>query len=83
MSWSWEYHPDAEYVAAGAAAEFLAEVSRKAAELVRMAEALYLDGRAFEDIGPAMEAVDVPGGMFHYFIAPRLERVFIVQVTAL
>ncbi|ROR42503.1 hypothetical protein EDD38_1287 [Kitasatospora cineracea] len=48
-----------------------------------MAEALYLDGRAFEGIGPAMEAVDVPGGMFHYFIAPRLERVFIVQVTAL
>ncbi|MFC5665036.1 hypothetical protein ACFP3U_18875 [Kitasatospora misakiensis] len=59
------------------------DAANKAAELVRMAEALYLDGTAFEGAGPAMEAVDVPGGMFHYFIAPRLERVFVVQVTAL
>lgn len=83
MSWSWEYHPDAEYVAAGAPAEFLAQVAKRVDELVRMAEALYLDGTTFEGAGPSMEAVDIPGGMFHYFIAPRLERVFVVQVTAL
>ncbi|TQF03077.1 hypothetical protein E6W39_13465 [Kitasatospora acidiphila] len=83
MSWSWEYHPDAEYVAAGAPVAFLAEVARRADELVRAAEALYLDGTSFEGVGPGMEAADVSGGMFHYFIAPHLETVFIVQVTAL
>jgi hypothetical protein len=83
VSWSWEYHPDAEYVAAGASAEFLADVAKRADELVRMAEVLYLDGLTFEGSGPGMEAADVAGGMFHYFIAPRLERVFVVQVTAL
>jgi hypothetical protein len=82
VSWTWEYHPDIEYVAAGAPADFLAEVAKRADELVRMAEVLYLDGSAFEAVGPGMEAADVAGGMFHYFVAPRLERVFVVQVTA-
>jgi hypothetical protein len=65
MTWSWDYHPDSEYVAAGAPIDFLAEVAKKADELVRMAEALYLDGTTFQGLGPSMEAVDIPGGMFH------------------
>ena len=44
MSWSWEYLPSEEHVTGSAPAGFLAAVALKAAELVRVAEALYLDG---------------------------------------
>ncbi|MFJ8360354.1 hypothetical protein [Streptomyces sp. NPDC093984] len=42
MSWAWEYVPDEETVTAGAPRTFLTEVEKKAAELVRAAEALHL-----------------------------------------
>ncbi|WP_160311143.1 hypothetical protein [Streptacidiphilus anmyonensis] len=44
MSWSWEYLPSQEYVTEGAPQDFLTAVAGKAEELVRAAEALYLDG---------------------------------------
>ncbi|MFI8844459.1 hypothetical protein ACIGW1_16060 [Streptomyces sp. NPDC053780] len=40
--------PDEETVAAGAPAEFLSEVEKKADELVRAAEALHLHGPTFQ-----------------------------------
>ncbi|MEV5014044.1 hypothetical protein AB0K79_05580 [Streptomyces sp. NPDC053782] len=48
MTWRWEYVPDEETVAAGAPAEFLSEVEKKADELVRAAEALHLHGPTFQ-----------------------------------
>ncbi|GGZ88153.1 hypothetical protein [Streptomyces bluensis] len=44
MTWQWEYDPDEQHVAGGAPPAFLAEVEKKADELVRAAEAFYLDG---------------------------------------
>ncbi|MFJ1758427.1 hypothetical protein [Kitasatospora sp. NPDC088134] len=48
MSWSWEYLPDAAHVTAGMPADFLAAVALRADELVRAAEALYLDGTTYQ-----------------------------------
>ncbi|MER8184762.1 hypothetical protein [Kitasatospora sp. NPDC094015] len=81
MTWSWEYLPDEEQVAGGAPEEFRAAVGRKADELVRAAEALYLDGTTFEGSGEPMRYVDVAGGLFAYFVVPRLELVAVCQVT--
>ncbi|MFF3908403.1 hypothetical protein ACFYZJ_21005 [Streptomyces sp. NPDC001848] len=50
MSWTWEYVPDEETVTAGAPLTFLDEVEKKADELVRAAEALYLHGPAYQDV---------------------------------
>ncbi|QMU73333.1 hypothetical protein [Streptacidiphilus sp. P02-A3a] len=82
MSWSWEYLPSEEYVTGGAPAEFLAAVHGKADELVRAAEALYLDGTAYEGAGEPMQYVDVAGGFFAYYVVPRLELVVLCQVTS-
>ncbi|MFJ2186650.1 hypothetical protein ACIOJE_01640 [Kitasatospora sp. NPDC087861] len=81
MSWSWEYLPSEEHVAGGAAAGFLAAVERKAAELVRAAEALYLDGTRYESSGEPMQYLDVAGGLAAYYVVPRLELVVVCQVT--
>jgi len=48
VSWCWEHVPDEETVAAGAPPAFLAEVEKKADELVRAAEALYLHGPDYQ-----------------------------------
>lgn len=48
VSWSWEYVPDEETVASGAPPAFLAEVEKKADELVRAAEALHLHGATWQ-----------------------------------
>lgn len=37
MTWQWEYDPDEQHVAGGAPPAFLAEVEKKADELVRAA----------------------------------------------
>lgn len=44
MTWSWEYLPSEEYVISEAPPAFVAEVEKKADELVRVAGGLYLDG---------------------------------------
>ncbi|KJS55545.1 hypothetical protein [Streptomyces rubellomurinus] len=82
MSWAWEYLPSAEHVTAGAPAGFLAAVESKADELVRAASALYLDGTAYQGSGEPMRYVDVAGGLFAYYVVPRLELVVVCQVTA-
>ncbi|MFD7589131.1 hypothetical protein ACFV84_27285 [Kitasatospora sp. NPDC059811] len=81
MSWSWEYLPSEEHVTGGAPAGFLAAVEQKAAELVRAAEALYLDGTTYEGSGEPMQCLDVAGGLINYYIVPRLELVVVCQLT--
>ncbi|MFE1026850.1 hypothetical protein ACFW5I_20165 [Streptomyces sp. NPDC058818] len=83
MSWGWEYVFGAEEAARTAAPAFLTEVERKAAELVRAAEAQYLHGRAYEGDDPQSGDITVPGGMFTYQVVVRAERVYVVQITYL
>ncbi|NED21151.1 hypothetical protein G3I31_24285 [Streptomyces sp. SID9913] len=83
MSWTWEYAFSAEEAARTAAPAFLAEVERKAAELVRAAEAQYLHGRAHNGADPKGGDVAVRGGMFTYQIVVRSERVYVLQLTYL
>ncbi|TDC62893.1 hypothetical protein [Streptomyces hainanensis] len=82
MSWAWEYAPDEETVAAGAPPVLVAEVEKRADELVRAAEALYLDGTTCQ--GGALRGGDaiVPNGMFVHLVVPRHERVSIRRITA-
>ncbi len=82
MTWSWEYLPSEQHVTAGAPAAFLAVVEQRAAELVRAAEALFLDGTAYEGSGEPMRYLDVDGGLLAYYVVPRLELVVVCQVTA-
>ncbi|MFC3578499.1 hypothetical protein ACFOZ0_35615 [Streptomyces yaanensis] len=51
MSWTWEYAFGAEEAARTAPPAFLAEVERKAAEVVRAAEAPYVLGRSLTHLG--------------------------------
>ncbi len=83
MSWRWEYDPSEEYVIGGAPPAFVAEVEKRADELVRAAEALYLDGSSFQGENPRSEHVRVPGGMFVFLLVPRYERGYVLQVTYL
>ncbi|MFF3114676.1 hypothetical protein ACFVSN_36510 [Kitasatospora sp. NPDC057904] len=81
MTWSWEYLPSEERVIGGAPADFVAALEHRAAELVRAAEALYLDGAGYEGSGEPMRHLDVAGGFMTYYVVPRLELVAICQVT--
>ncbi|RVU17959.1 hypothetical protein EOT10_33205 [Streptomyces antnestii] len=83
MSWRWEYVFAAAAAAPSAPPAFLAEVERKAEELVRTAEALHLHGRSHEGADPPGDDVIVRGGMFRYQIVVRSERVYIVQLTCM
>ncbi|MEV6736132.1 hypothetical protein AB0N14_03920 [Streptomyces sp. NPDC051104] len=83
MSWTWEYAFGAEEAARTAPPAFLAEVERKAAEMVRAAEALYVHGRSHDGDDPRGGDIAVPGGMFTYQIVVRSERVYVVQLTYL
>ncbi|MEV3969092.1 hypothetical protein AB0K68_13230 [Streptomyces sp. NPDC050698] len=83
MSWKWEYAFSAEEVARTAPTGFLAEVERKADELVRAAEALHIHGQAHESVDPEGGDVIVPGGMFTYQVVVRSERIYVVQITYL
>ncbi|GAA1401096.1 hypothetical protein GCM10009639_42920 [Kitasatospora putterlickiae] len=82
MTWSWEYLPSQERVTGGAPAPFLAVVEEKAAELVRAAEALHLDGSGYHGSGEPMRYLDVAGGLMTYYVVPRLRLVVVCQVTA-
>ncbi|MFD4659993.1 hypothetical protein ACFWP2_30715 [Kitasatospora sp. NPDC058444] len=82
MSWGWEYLPSKAHVTGGAPAAFLAAVEHKAEELVRAAETLHLDGAGYQGSGEPMRYIDVAGGLFAYYVVPRLELVVICQVTA-
>ncbi|MFJ9605949.1 hypothetical protein ACIRS1_06270 [Kitasatospora sp. NPDC101176] len=81
MTWSWEYLPSEQHVTAGAPAEFLAAVERRAAELVRAAAAFCLDGTTYQGSGEPMRYLDVAGGLVAHYVVPRLELVVICQVT--
>ncbi|WP_030254458.1 hypothetical protein [Streptomyces violens] len=83
MSWKWEYAFGAEQASHTAPPEFVSEVEKKVAELVRMCEAKYLDGTLHQDASPRGGDLTVPGGMFRYQIVIRRERVYIVQITYL
>ncbi|MFI8949173.1 hypothetical protein ACIGO6_21975 [Streptomyces sp. NPDC053750] len=83
MSWAWEYAFGAEETARTAPPGFLTAVERKAAELVRAAEARYLQGHAYGGDDPKGADITVPGGMFRYQIVVRTERVYVVQITYL
>ncbi|MET9696004.1 hypothetical protein ABZY31_03625 [Streptomyces sp. NPDC006529] len=83
MTWRWEYDPSEEHVAAGAPPAFVAEVEKAADELVRAAEALYLDGRAYREMGPKGAVTNLDDGMFVYLTVPRSQCVYIRQVTCL
>ncbi|WP_329611627.1 hypothetical protein [Kitasatospora herbaricolor] len=80
MTWSWEYLPSEKHVTAEAPADFLAAVEHRAAELVRAAAALYLDGTSYQGAGEPMRYLDVAAGLLTYYLVPRLELV-VCQVT--
>ncbi|MFJ8437434.1 hypothetical protein [Kitasatospora griseola] len=67
----------------GAPPALVAEVEKKADELVRAAEALYLDGTSYRGANPKSRTADVPGGMFEYLTVVRHEQIYIVQITYL
>ncbi|MFJ1708502.1 hypothetical protein [Kitasatospora sp. NPDC088346] len=83
MSWCWEYNPDEAGVVAGAPLAFVAQIEKKADEIVRAAAALYLDGTTYRGPGERMKTADVDDGIFWYMIIPRDERVYILRVQAL
>ncbi|MFF7592233.1 hypothetical protein ACFZCK_32645 [Kitasatospora purpeofusca] len=66
MTWSWEYLPSEQHVTAGSPADFLEAVEHRAAELVRAAEALYLDGASYQGSGEPMRYLDIAGGLLSY-----------------
>ncbi|WP_208614646.1 hypothetical protein [Streptomyces regalis] len=83
--WRWEYDPDESHVIGGptpAPPAFVAEVEKRADEIVRAAEVLYLTGSAYQGVGEGVQTAYVPGGMFLYLTVPRHESVYILQVTA-
>jgi hypothetical protein len=81
VTWAWEYEPDEPHVVGEADPGFIAQVEKKADELVRAASALYLDGTSYQGIGPGVATAYVPGGMFEYLTAVRQERLYVLQVT--
>jgi hypothetical protein len=83
VSWRWEYDPDEGHVIGGAPLALVAEVEKKADELVRAATAFYLDGTAYQGAGPKGDIAHVPGGFFSYLIVPRHECLYVLQVTYL
>lgn len=60
---------------------FVAEVEKKADELVRAAAAFYLDGTQYEGLGPKGDTAHIDSGFFVYLIVPRHECVYVRQVT--
>lgn len=82
--WRWEYEPDEVHVVGGPnppPPAFVAEVERRADEIVRAASALYLDGTAYQGAGDGVQTGYVPHGMFRYLVIPRHQCVYVLQVT--
>jgi hypothetical protein len=61
----------------------VAEVEKKADELVRAASAFYLDGAVYREQSPKGGVAHVPGGFLNYQVIPRHECVYVLQVTYL
>ncbi|MEU3374922.1 hypothetical protein ABZ734_31350 [Streptomyces sp. NPDC006660] len=83
--WRWEYEPDETHVVGGETpppAELIAEVRLRAAEIVRAAAALHLDGTRYQGVGDGVQTAFVPGGMFLYLTIVRHQCVYVLQVTA-
>jgi hypothetical protein len=83
VTWDWEYLPSEEHVIGGAPPAFVSGVEKRADELVRAAEALYLDGISYRGENSRSKTADVPGGMFEYLTVVRHEQIYVVQVTYL
>ncbi|MEU9190087.1 hypothetical protein AB0D14_37265 [Streptomyces sp. NPDC048484] len=81
MTWRWEYDPGEEYVIGGAPPAFVAEVEKRADELVRAASAFYLAGTGYREQDPKGGVDHVPGGFLNYQVIPRHECVYVLQVT--
>jgi hypothetical protein len=81
VTWRWEYDPSEAYVIGGAPPAFVAEVEKKADELVRAAAAFYLDGTQYEGLSPKGDTAHIDSGFFVYLIVPRHECVYVRQVT--
>lgn len=85
MSWAWEYEPNEKLVVGGenpAPMTLTAQVEEKAEELLRAAEARYLDGTTHQGMGEGTKTAVVMDGFFLYLVVPRHERLYILQVTA-
>ncbi|MEV0119856.1 hypothetical protein AB0H77_42500 [Streptomyces sp. NPDC050844] len=83
-SWRWEYDPDEAHVIGGETPPppaFVVEVERRVEEIVRAAEALHLDGAAYEGVGEGVQTAFIPGGMFLYLTVARHECVYVLQAT--
>ncbi|WP_406114803.1 hypothetical protein [Streptomyces sp. NBC_01014] len=83
--WRWEYEPDETHVVGGDNQPpplLIIEVEKRAAEIARAAAALHPDGTRYEGMGDGVQTAFVPGGMFLFLTVPRLECVYILQVTA-
>ncbi|GAA1350190.1 hypothetical protein [Streptomyces beijiangensis] len=59
----------------------MAHVEERADELVRAAEALYLDGTAYQGDNPKGATAHITGGMFEYLLVVRHNRLYIRQIT--
>ncbi len=69
MSWRWECDPSEEHVIGGAPPVFVAEVEKTADELVRAAEARYLDGTLFQGGTPRASMCAFLAGCSSSFIS--------------
>ncbi|MGW9210912.1 hypothetical protein ACWGR4_28470 [Embleya sp. NPDC055664] len=83
MTWGWEYEPDEATVVGGAPEAFVAQVEIAVAEVVRAAEARYLDGTCYTGPNPRAATAYVDNGMFLYLVVVRSERVYVLQTTHL
>ncbi len=81
MTWAWEYSPSERYVTDRVSPVVIAEVEKKADELVRAAEALYLSGADYTGADEKMQQQLIPDGYFHYMIIRRQERLYILRTT--
>jgi hypothetical protein len=85
VTWAWEYEPSEEFVVGGAnpaPPALVVQIEKKAEELVRAAEARYLDGTIYQGTSEGTKTATVMDGFFLYLVIPRHERVYVLQVTA-
>lgn len=81
MTWSWEYEPSEAHVVGGADPGVVAQVEKRADEIVAAASAYYLDGTAYQGVGPGVATAYIENGMFQYLTVVRHERVYVLQVS--
>ncbi|MCX4550161.1 hypothetical protein OG204_15805 [Streptomyces sp. NBC_01387] len=81
MTWAWEYDPSEEYLVGGVDPAVVARIGERADELVRAAEALYLDGTTYQGDNPKGATAYITGGMFEYLVVVRHNRLYVRQIT--